>query len=323
MLSQNDTKLISEIGAGKPMGELFRRFWLPIVIASEIAEPDCTPVAIRILGEDLIVFRDTQARPGVISAYCAHRHAHLFWGRNEESGLRCTYHGWKYDVNGQCVDMPNEPTEAAFKEKISIKSYPAREAGGCIWAYIGPPELQPEDLPGLEWAHLPPSHVLVTKRLQENNWAQAVEGGIDSSHISYLHGGKPPVLRQDAAANNLSNFDGTPMMLTTDRDFGFIEAARRRTEEGRFYWRVRPFLVPSYIVIPGGDQPDRNLGGHVWVPVDDEHVWAYTLTWNATRPLKQEEIDQALAGFGTHAEVDKELPRWDLKISNSWTPIRN
>jgi phthalate 4,5-dioxygenase oxygenase subunit len=174
----------------------------------------------------------------------------------------------------------------------------------------------PSDIPHLEWALLPQENVLVTKRLQSNNWAQAVEGGIDSSHISYLHNNTMSKITP-------STVDKAPLLTTSMRDFGFVEAARRRTEDGKHYWRVRPFLVPSSIVIPGGSSPDRNLGGHVWVPVDDEHVWTYTMTWNATRPLTQAEIDSQLAGFGTHAEVDKNKSRWDLKISNSWSPIRN
>jgi len=316
MLSERDNTLLSEVGPGKPMGELFRRFWQPVMISEELPAPDCTPVAIRILGEDLVAFRDTSGKPGVMSAYCPHRHAHLFWGRNEKDGLRCTYHGWKFDTAGNCVDMPNEPVETNFRDKIKIRAYPTRESGGCIWAYMGPKEHMPADIPHLEWALLPSENVLVTKRLQSNNWAQAVEGGIDSSHISYLH-------NNSINKPTPSTVDKSPLLTTSMRDFGFVEAARRRTEDGKHYWRVRPFLVPSSIVIPGGSSPDRNLGGHVWVPVDDHHVWTYTMTWNATRPITDQERADHLAGFGTHAEVDKDKSRWDLKISNSWSPIRN
>ena len=130
MLSERDTKLLCEVGPGTAMGELLRRFWLPVLLSEEVPTPDCEPRAVRIMGEDLVVIRDSNGDVGVLSAYCAHRHAHLFWGRNEECGLRCTYHGWKYDINGTCVDMPNEPAESNFKDKISITAYPARDAGG-------------------------------------------------------------------------------------------------------------------------------------------------------------------------------------------------
>jgi phthalate 4,5-dioxygenase len=316
MLSEHETNLLCQIGPGTPMGEVFRRFWVPVLLSEELPEPDCTPVAFRVLGEDLLAFRDTDGRVGVTSAYCAHRHAHLFWGRNEQNGIRCTYHGWKYDVTGQCVDMPNEPADNNFKEKIQIRAYPAQEAGSCVWAYMGPPELQPQTIPQLEWVRVPDSHVLVTKRLQENNWAQAVEGGIDSSHISYLH-------NNDMTTKNVSTADNRPQMTIAQREFGFIEAARRITPEGKHYWRIRPFMVPSSIIIPGGDQPGRNLSGHVWVPIDDEHVWTFTMTWNAERPLTNEERSNLLAGTGIHCPVDKSVKRWDLKISNGYRPIRN
>src|SRR5918999_1814240 len=129
MLSEHETQLLARTGPGTPMGELFRRFWQPVLLAEELPHPDCDPVSTRILGEDLVCFRDTDGRVGVLEAYCQHRHAHLFWGRNEEGGLRCTYHGWKYDVSGACVDMPNEPPENSFKDKVRARAYPAREAG--------------------------------------------------------------------------------------------------------------------------------------------------------------------------------------------------
>jgi phenylpropionate dioxygenase-like ring-hydroxylating dioxygenase large terminal subunit len=315
MLSQQETDLLCQVGPGTPMGEVFRRFWIPVVLSEEVPDPDSDPIAIRILGEDLLAFRATSGKVGLTSAYCAHRHAHLFWGRNEQEGIRCTYHGWKYDPSGQCVDMPNEPGDLSFKDKIKLRAYPTQEAGGCIWAYMGPPEKQPE-MHQLEWTRVPAENVLVTKRLQENNWAQAVEGGIDSSHISYLH-------NTDMHRVNNSTADKSPQMTVSPRDFGFIEAARRNTPEGKHYWRIRPFLVPSSIIIPGGDQPGRNLSGHVWVPIDDDHVWTYTITWNAERPLKTEEVDGLLAGTGIHCPVDKEVRRWDLKTSKGYKPIRN
>jgi phenylpropionate dioxygenase-like ring-hydroxylating dioxygenase large terminal subunit len=316
MLSKDETKLLCETDAGTPMGELFRRFWIPALISEELPEPDCTPVAIKLFGEDLIAFRDTDGKVGLISAFCPHRHAHLFWGRNEECGLRCTYHGWKFDVDGNCVDMPNEPEENRFHDKVKTQSYPTREAGACVWAYMGPKELEPKEIPHLEWARLPDSHVQVTKRLQENNWAQATEGGMDSSHISYLH-------NMDMENITPSTADKAPFLQTAMKEFGFIEAARRVQPDGKHYWRIRPVMVPSFMMIPSSDKPDRNIGGHVWIPVDDTHCWAYTMTWNATRPLTQEERDRNLEGFGTHCEVDRTATRWDLNISNAWSPIRN
>src|SRR5690242_10308598 len=143
MLSRQDNELLTRVGPTTPMGDTLRRYWLPALLARELAEPDCPPVRVRLLGEDLIAFRDTTGRVGLLEEFCPHRRASLFFGRNEECGLRCVYHGWKFDADGRCVDMMNEPPENQFKDKIAITSYPTLEAGGVIWAYLGPPARQP------------------------------------------------------------------------------------------------------------------------------------------------------------------------------------
>ena len=330
MLSEHDNDFLASIGPGTPMGTLLRRFWTPVLISDELPGPDCEPRAIRIYGEDLIAFRDTDGKVGLIDAYCAHRHAHLYWARNEEHGLRCTYHGWKYDTEGNCVDMPNEPAESNFKDKIKINAYPARDWGGVIWAYMGPPEMEPPELPQFEWARVPDAHRVVTKRLQESNWAQAVEGGIDSSHISFLHsslpgqsrpGGEFPQAQQ--AQRQTSVQDKSPRFWISHRDFGFYAAARRTASDAEYYWRITPYLVPFYTIIPGGSAENRSLSGHVWTPIDDTHVWTYTISWKPSQPYTDEERTTMTAGYGTHAETDKNLPRWDLKTSNSYTTVRN
>ena len=144
MLSQEDNELLTQTGPGTPAGDYFRRYWLPAMLASELPSPDCPPVRVKLLGEDLVAFRDTQGRVGLIDEFCPHRRASLFWGRNEECGLRCVYHGWKFDLNGACVEMPNEPPEYGFENKIRTTAYPTREYGGLIWAYMGPPDQEPE-----------------------------------------------------------------------------------------------------------------------------------------------------------------------------------
>src|SRR5688500_3755387 len=185
MLTITDHDIIVDTNRGQPMGELFRRFWLPVALSSELPGPDSVPLRVRIMGEDLIAFRDTDGRVGLVDAYCPHRGAPMFFGRNEECGLRCVYHGWKFDVDGQCVDMPSEPEESTFKDRVRQRAYPCAERGGVVWAYLGPPERRPA-LPELEWALLPEAQRYASKRLQECNWLQAMEGGIDSSHISFL-----------------------------------------------------------------------------------------------------------------------------------------
>src|SRR5579885_1952307 len=176
MLSQEENELITRVGPGTPMGAALRRYWLPALLVEELPAPDCPPVRVRLLGEDLVAFRDSMGQLGLLGAHCPHRGASLFFGRNEECGLRCVYHGWKFDVAGACVDMPSEPEESTFKERVRATAYPCVERGGVVWTYMGPPALQPP-LPELEWALLPEPQRYASKRLQECNWLQAMEGG--------------------------------------------------------------------------------------------------------------------------------------------------
>src|SRR5690242_15813918 len=181
MLSREDNERLVRVGPGTPAGDLFRRYWQPACLSSELPESDGSPIRVRLLGEDLIAFRDTNGRIGLLDAFCPHRGAPLFFGRNEECGLRCVYHGWMFDADGACVDLPNAPEGETFKNKIKITSYPCVEAGDLIWAYLGPPENQPP-FPEFEWLHLPSSHRYVKKFRLECNYLQAMEGDYDPSH---------------------------------------------------------------------------------------------------------------------------------------------
>src|SRR5262245_39714799 len=186
MLSAEDNELLTRTGPGTAMGAYFRRFWVPALLSQEVAEPDGPPIRVTVMGEDLVAFRDTRGRVGLLEATCAHRGASLFWGRNENCGIRCAYHGWKYDADGRCVDLPTSPPDAGLRDKIRLTAYPTREWGDLIWAYLGPADRMPE-LPALEFAVLPPAHRFVSKKLQECNWAQACEGALDTAHFSFLH----------------------------------------------------------------------------------------------------------------------------------------
>ena len=184
MLSRQDNELLTQVGPGTPMGDTMRRYWVPALLAWELPEPDCPPVRVKLLGEDLIAFRDTQGRIGLLDEFCPHRRVSLFFGRNEECGLRCVYHGWKFDADGRCVDQMNEPE--SFAHKVHITSYPTVEAGGIVWAYMGPADLRPA-LPLFGWTQLPATHRHVSKVIQETSYLQGVEGGIDTSHAPILH----------------------------------------------------------------------------------------------------------------------------------------
>ena len=304
MLSREENALLTEVGPGTPMGELLRRYWIPTLLAEELPGPDCDPVRVRLLHERLIAFRDSRGRLGLLDEFCAHCAASLFFGRNEECGLRCAYHGWKYDVEGRCVDMPSEPEESTFKDKIRLRAYPLEERGGVIWAYLGPPPLRPP-LPELEWTLLPERQRFVSKRLQECSYAQAMEGGIDSSHVSTLH-------RFDIA--NDPHFKGSrghaylkadtrPKFEVVESPGGLFIAARRNVDADAYYWRITQWIMPWYTLIPpfAAHNP---LGGHAWVPIDDETCWAWSVSFHPTRQLSDDEIAGMRAGDGIHVEYE-------------------
>jgi phthalate 4,5-dioxygenase oxygenase subunit len=186
LLSKEDNELVTNTDKGTPMGDLFRRFWIPVALSEELPGPDCVPVKLKIMNEDLIAFRDSDGSVGLIDAFCPHRGAPMFFGRNEESGIRCVYHGWKFDVTGQCVDLPNTPEGDTFKNKIRIDAYPCREAGGMVFSYMGPRDKQPP-FPEFDFLHVPASNIYVTKFQLECNWLQATEGDFDPSHGVFLH----------------------------------------------------------------------------------------------------------------------------------------
>ncbi|HEY2593415.1 MAG TPA: Rieske 2Fe-2S domain-containing protein [Chloroflexota bacterium] len=285
MLSQAENEYLCRIGPGAPMGALLRRFWMPAMISTELPEPDCPPIRLRLLGEDLIAFRDSTGRVGLLQNNCPHRGASLFFGRNEESGLRCVYHGWKFDLEGNCVDMPNEPAESDFKQKVKATAYATEEAGGVIWAYCGPPDKRPP-LPRPEWTLVPPEQRVVTRYIQENNWVQGLEGGIDSSHVSFLHS-TVAAHKGDytGSSTNLFGVDTAPEFRVVETDFGLMIGARRRVSDSEDYWRVTPFTLPFYTVIPQVPGRDRNYAGHGWVPIDDENLSMVTYSWHPTQSM--------------------------------------
>jgi phenylpropionate dioxygenase-like ring-hydroxylating dioxygenase large terminal subunit len=235
----------------------------------------------------------------------------LFFGRNEEAGLRCVYHGWKFSVDGTCVDMPNEPAESDFRSKVRATAYPCVERGGLIWVYMGPPESRPE-LPDLEWSLVSDGQRYLSKRVQETNYAQAMEGGIDSSHVSFLHkDGAGQRGADKSLAGRYLNSDGAPKFEVVDTPYGFVIGARRQAEADSYYWRITQWLFPFFQMIPPfGGGP---ISGHAWVPIDDEHCYTFSMTWHPQRPLTEAERAWVVEGHGVHA----------LKIPGTFRPVRN
>ncbi len=313
MLSVEDNNMLTNTDPGTPMGELFRRYWIPALLSEELLKPDCPPIRVKLLGEELLAFRDTNGKVGLIDEYCPHRLVSLYFGRNEECGIRCVYHGWKFDVEGFCVDMPSEPPKSNFKDAVKIKSYPCEERGGIVWTYMGPPEHKPP-LPEMEWAMVPESHRFVTKRSQVCNYFQALEGGIDPAHVSFLHRGDIGGIGFSEGSSKSEEYlkkDTAPVFECEETDFGVLIAAKRKIDKDQSYCRITQFLMPWYnFVPPFGDAP---RGGHAFVPIDNENCYNYTFTWHATRPLTEEELEREKSGAGIHAKL---IPGTSLTVQN-------
>ncbi len=289
MLTQEENDLLTKVGPGTPMGELARRLWVPILLADELPAPDCDPVRVRILGEDLVAFKDTQGRIGLLEAWCQHRGADLFFGRNEGSGLRCVYHGWKYDVDGVCVDVPNAPEGATFKDKIAARAYRAVERGGLIWAYLGPRDNTP-DFPEMEWTRVPDSHRYISKMFLECSYLQSMEADIDSSHLGFLHSFVKSGTVIEGRTNGIEDLtaaDKAPAWSVTDTDYGVMLTARRDAGDS-FYWRVNQWMLPFFTIIAA--RPGDTVLCQVKVPVDDHHAVAFRVRWHADRPLTPGEL---------------------------------
>jgi phthalate 4,5-dioxygenase len=313
MITFEENQTLTRTDRGTPVGELLRRYWLPVLLAGELPAPDCPPVRVHILGERLVAFRDTQGRIGLVAEFCAHRGVSLWFGRNEENGLRCPYHGWKYDVTGQCVDVPSEPAQNGFCARIRLDAYPCLERAGVIWAYLGAAEHKPAE-PAYDWMQVPESHRYISKRLQECNWLQAMEGALDSIHSAYLHRytvGDDPLLKRDPASRALLEADRSPKFIPTVSPAGLYVATRRDAGTQGYYWRVTQWLMPCFSFFPPyGDNP---YGGHAFVPIDDERCWVFSIDYQPRRPLADAEREAAHAGKGIHVRL----------IDGSFTPVAN
>src|ERR1700722_15548745 len=308
MLTKADNELLVRTGPKTPMGELFRRFWTPIMLASEVGGPDSAPVRGRILGEDLVAFRDSHGTLGLLDAYCPHRRANLYWGRNEEDGLRCVYHGWKFDVAGQCTDLPNCPEGVTLKDRVRTRAFPTLERGGLIWAYFGPPERQPE-FPNYEGFAAPPSHRYIRKMIARGNYLQLMEGDVDSSHVSFLHSRVDNKPVPGTRANPTTFADKMPRWFPQETNYGLMLSAQRNAGPDHFQWRVNQFLMPYITLIAA--PPQMPILHQVRVPIDDETSMHFRCFIHPERPLTAEErasyengVIVPEVGFGSFETVE-------------------
>lgn len=286
MLSREDNEILTRTDRGTPMGDLLRRYWIPALLSEEVPETNGAPARVSMLGEKLVAFRDSDGRVGLLGEHCAHRGTSLFYGRNEECGLRCVYHGWKFDRDGNVTDTPAEPAGSEFARKLRHTAYPTQEANGVIYAYLGPRERVP-GFPDYEWTRVPLEFTYATKCLLECNYLQGLEGECDSSHLSFLH-------RSFTNERNqaLYKSDTAPLYETEETDFGVRLIATRSAAGNQRYVRFSAFVMPVYGCVPAG-RPTNEMEGyeiHTYVPADDTHCWRYDIGFRRDRPVRDDEV---------------------------------
>jgi phthalate 4,5-dioxygenase len=305
MLSQADNEVLKRTNAGTAMGQFMRAHWFPFILSDEL-KPDAPPKRIMLFGEKLVAFRDSGGRTGLVAELCPHRRASLYFGRNEQDGLRCVYHGWKFDVEGRCVDMPSQPEGCPLQHKVRLMAYPCVESAGLVWTCMAGhrQDASPPVLPELPWTAVPDSQRYASRWLQDCNWAQALEGEIDEAHVGFLH------RRFDSAAAPVDKHalsggyfveDARPEYSVAETAFGLACAARRQVE-GRRLWRINLFLAPFYTLIPPSDDPHSRIG-RVWIPADDEHCWVVCITWRDDHPPAADELARWQNGVVAHRRV--------------------
>ena len=297
MLSKDENELLTRVGPGTPMGNLMRSYWLPALLSEELPAPDCPPVRFSLLGENLVAFRNSSGKVGILDELCPHRLASLWLGRNEEDGLRCVYHGWKFDTDGTCIDQMNEPDQ--FAHKIKATSYAAHEKGGVIFTYMGPATETPQ-LPEYEYTLVSEAQRTVSKVWQESSWLQALEGGIDSSHAPILH--RALTNTGNGIAPTSAFVRGSAPTLEVDvTDYGYRYTGVRALGEDEQYVRGYHFIMPFTQLRPGqnvGRGTERPVvSGHHWVPIDDYNC----MVWNwhyAYEPYEFSEKERSMEDSG-------------------------
>jgi phthalate 4,5-dioxygenase len=288
-LTSEENELLTRVSRGMPMGEMMRRYWVPACLSEELPEPDCDPIRLRVLGEDLIAFRDNDGRPGVMQERCPHRGASLFFGRNEEGGLRCLYHGWKIAVDGTVLDTPCEPVESMIKYHVRANAYPTYERADVVWAYLGPADQTPP-FPDYWWMSLDKSQLVVGKIDYACSYLQGVEGTTDSAHNNALHAGFEYMGWSEEQIRQLEE-KGYPLVrIPRDQKNEIVNTAY-----GFRYGVVRPDLSDpgghhtismTPVILPWSVYLDYSP--HMFVPADDEHTWLFDVRTRGGRPFDRE-----------------------------------
>lgn len=303
-------ELLTRVGPGTPMGELMRQYWLPAAMSSELVR-DAPPTRLMLLGERLIAFRDSAGKVGVMDHRCPHRCASLFLGRNEEGGLRCVYHGWKFDVEGRCLEMPNLPAHQSYADKVHTKAYKVQERNGLIWVYMGS-RAEPPPLPAMECNLVPEPEIRMYCMQREANWLQVMEGDLDTAHFGFLHMGS--IDADDIAEDNLlrnTALERSVELKVRDTPWGTGYAAHR-VIEGQRYWRYANFLFPCWAQAPQGDFL-YHVDGAAFVPMDDTHTMVFRFHW-----LKEPPFLRAVRKDGSPLPMIDILQHDYLPNTNDW-----
>jgi phthalate 4,5-dioxygenase len=303
MLPREENELLTQVGHGTGMGRTMRLYWIPALLARELEEPDGPPVRVRLLGEDLVAFRDSEGRIGLVDEYCPHRRASLWFGRNEEGGLRCVYHGWKFAVDGSCIEQMNEPEP--FCHKVHLTAYPTAELGGVIWTYMGPPERTPP-LPKFAWTQVRETHRHVSKVIQECNWLQALEGGLDTSHAPIMH----RLLQDNAGRGGINPSSayvraGAPAITVDLTDYGYQYAGIRALGHDEQHIRTYHYILPFHQIRASRSETGNRVdAGHIWVPIDDETTMVYNWQYSVTdEPLgKHDRLERGIGNGPLHVD---------------------
>ena len=303
MLTREENELVTRVGPGTPMGDVLRRYWIPALMSRELPEADCPPVRVQLLDEKLVAFRDSRGRIGLVDEFCPHRRASLWFGRNEESGLRCIYHGWKFDVEGKCLEQINEPEP--FCHKVSLTAYPTTEMGGIVWAYMGPRDKMPAP-PAFEWTQVPETHRHCSKVWEECNWLQALEGGIDTSHAPILH----RLLTDNSKRGGLKPSNPfvrgkAPNLRVDITDYGYLYAGVRPLGDGEIHVRTYHFIMPFHQIRPSRSESGLSTdAGHIWVPIDDHNCMVYNWIYSTSEsPLTAEDrLERGLGNGPLHVD---------------------
>jgi len=316
MLTKENNERLCRVGPGTPGNELFRSLWLPALLSSQLPAGERGQVRLKLLGEELVAFRDGTDVVGIVQAFCLHRRAPLFFGKVEDHGIRCSYHGWRYRQDGQCVEMPSE-NNTNLCQKMRLKAYRVVEKADIIWIYMG--DEQPPELPQFPWLNLPKSQRLATVWLQETNWMQGAEGEIDSSHVSTLHKSERGI-SEDRVHRTYTYSDPIPQLNIQETSIGFMSIARRKAKD-QFYWRITQWMAPMFSVIPSAAWP---IGGRAWVPIDDENTYCWDFSYVLDGELPKAFLDSVGKGISFPPEYSYQpITLNNGSIIDTWQPLRH